>query len=177
MKRILVIGSPGSGKSTFSETLSKKSGIELIHLDNINWQSDSSYLNKIDFDNELDKILRRESWIIDGNYNRTMTTRMLCATTVIWLRIPRSICLYRIIKRYMKSKEPLNNHGNPNQLTLNFLKFVWRFPKESEPKITQLKKEFQHNILFYTLNSKKEMKQFLNDSICYQRKEDKNDRN
>ena len=74
-QKIIVIGCPGSGKSTFSKKLHDITGLPLFHLDNINWNSDKSHISREEFDQRLDEILRRDKWIIDGNYNRTFEVR------------------------------------------------------------------------------------------------------
>ena len=72
MKKIIVIGCPGSGKSTFSRKLSKKTGLPLIHLDMLFWNSDKTTVDKITFIKRLENALGGEEWIIDGNYSSTI---------------------------------------------------------------------------------------------------------
>ena len=74
-RKILVIGCPGSGKSTFSKNLRDITGLPLFHLDNIWWKPDKSHISREEFDQKLDEILRTDRWIIDGNYSRTFETR------------------------------------------------------------------------------------------------------
>lgn len=101
MQKILVIGSPGSGKSTFAVQLSKQLDLPVIHLDKLNWIDDKNTLNPAGFDELLEKVLKKDSWIIDGNYSRTLSKRLDYADTVIWLDLPKTICIYRIWKRYI----------------------------------------------------------------------------
>ena len=72
MKRIIVIGSPGSGKSTFSRKLNILTNIPLYHLDLIWHKPDKTNVTKEVFDKDLFEILKQDSWIIDGNYQRTL---------------------------------------------------------------------------------------------------------
>ena len=76
MQKILVIGSPGSGKSTFAVQLSKQLDLPVIHLDKLNWIDDKNTLNPAGFDELLEKVLKKDSWIIDGNYSRTLSKRL-----------------------------------------------------------------------------------------------------
>ncbi|WP_225743282.1 AAA family ATPase [Marinilactibacillus sp. Marseille-P9653] len=136
MKKILVIGCPGSGKSTLSERLAKALDLELIHLDRINWINDHHTLSRAEFDDQLEKVLSKDRWIIDGNYNRTLSRRLIAADTVIWLDLPRTLCIYRILKRFVKAKMlHKGTFGNPNKIEKDFLNFVWNFNKTNRPLI------------------------------------------
>ena len=68
MKKIIVIGCPGSGKSTFARALHNKTGIPLYHLDMMYWNADKTTVGKRAFLERLSAVLEREAWIIDGNY-------------------------------------------------------------------------------------------------------------
>lgn len=85
MKKIIVIGCMGSGKSTFAEKLHRKTKIPLFHLDNIWWKADRTHISREEFDSELNRIMQGDSWIIDGDYNRTYAVRFEKCDTVIFL--------------------------------------------------------------------------------------------
>ena len=87
MKKIIVIGCPGSGKSTFSRELHKNTGIPLFHLDMMYWNSDKTIVEKAVFLERLSDVLRQNEWIIDGNYASTMELRLKECDTVIFLRL------------------------------------------------------------------------------------------
>ena len=93
MKRIIIIGSPGAGKSTFSRNLRDRSGLPLYHLDNIWHQPDRTTISREEFDEKLLAILAKESWIIDGNYSRTLELRLKYCDTVFLLDYPLEVCL------------------------------------------------------------------------------------
>lgn len=98
-QKIIVIGCPGSGKSTFSKKLHVITGLPLFHLDNINWNSDKSHISREEFDQRLDEILQRDKWIIDGNYNRTFEVRFKACDTVIFLDYSFEACMNGIQER------------------------------------------------------------------------------
>ena len=85
MKKIIVIGCPGSGKSTFAGKLNKKTGLPLFHLDNIWWKEDKTNISKEEFDQILNSIVCQDKWIIDGNYKRTFEIRMNACDTIFFL--------------------------------------------------------------------------------------------
>lgn len=93
MKRVIVIGSPGAGKSTFSRLLRDRTGLPLHYLDMIWHLPDRTNISQEEFDEKLADILETESWIIDGNYGRTIEMRMKCCDTVFLLDYPLEICL------------------------------------------------------------------------------------
>ena len=107
MKKIIVIGCPGSGKTTFSEKLFYKTGIKLFHLDSIWHKPDKTHISREEFDKHLDEILSLDSWIIDGNYGRTMERRMAVCDTVILFDLPIDICLSGAIARLGKKRSDI----------------------------------------------------------------------
>ncbi len=88
MKRILIIGNAGSGKTTFAKKLSEKTGLPLVHLDKIYWTGNWEHLERDKFDDILQKELEKSEWIIDGNFNRTLPHRLKYCDTVFYFDIP-----------------------------------------------------------------------------------------
>ena len=86
MKRIMIIGCPGSGKSTFSRALNNVTGIPLFHLDNMYWNADKTTVSKTVFKERLYQTIKKETWIIDGNYGSTLEIRLqACDTVFFWI--------------------------------------------------------------------------------------------
>ena len=106
--RILVMGCPGSGKSTFSIRLSRLTGLPLFHLDNIYWRADRTTVDRSEFDRRLGELLRGERWIIDGDYCRTRETRMRACDTVIFFDLDdEDACLRGLAQRLGKPRPDL----------------------------------------------------------------------
>lgn len=138
MKRILVIGSCGAGKSTFSRRLGRALGLEVIHLDQHYWKPNWVESEKPEWRERVARLIERDSWIIDGNYSGTLELRMERCDTVVFLDIPRHVCLWRVLKRvltYREGKRPDMAEGCPERFDLAFLWWVWTFPKRSRSKI------------------------------------------
>ena len=104
MKRAIVIGCPGSGKSTFARALHEKTGLPLHYLDMMYWNADKTTVPKDIFRGRLAEVLTDDEWIIDGNYGSTMEARMAACDTVFFLDYPRSVCLAGIRERQGKPR-------------------------------------------------------------------------
>lgn len=138
MKRVVVIGCGGAGKSTFSRNLSEILNIPVYHLDEFFWKPGWVPTPKDEWDNFLKNVMSKEKWIIDGNYSRTMDIRLQNADTIIFFNMPTYICIYRIIKRrimYNNKSRPDMNEGCREKLDMNFVKWVWNYNKNKRPEI------------------------------------------
>ncbi|MFD1413585.1 P-loop NTPase family protein [Oceanobacillus jeddahense] len=161
VNRIIVIGCPGAGKSTLSTQIAQIRNIPLVHLDSIQWIDDDTTASKAAFDTKLNEEIKKDKWIIDGNYARTLELRMKHADWVIWLDFPRSVCLYRIFKRYIKNRGKKSPHGNPDRLDFSFLRFVWNYKKENNSRIKSLKDKHQGRLRFSHIRSGRELRKFM----------------
>lgn len=99
MKKILIIGCPGSGKSTFTRKLHAETGIPLYHLDMLYWNEDKTTVPHEEFLRRLNTVMQRDSWIIDGNYKNSLELRLTHCDTVFFLDYPLEICLDGIYHR------------------------------------------------------------------------------
>ena len=104
MKKIIVIGCPGSGKTTFAEKLNVKIGLPLFYLDAIWHKPDKTHISREEYDARLAEILSLDSWIIDGNYSRTIETRIYACDTVFLFDLPVDVCLDGAISRLGKKR-------------------------------------------------------------------------
>ena len=93
MKRVIVIGCPGSGKTTFAEKLSQRTKLPLYYLDAIWHKPDRTHITREDFDERMAQILPQERWILDGNYGRTVEMRLRACDTVFLFDLPAEVCL------------------------------------------------------------------------------------
>jgi len=107
MKKVIVIGCPGSGKSTFSRVLHNKLGIPLYHLGMMYWNADKTTVEKNVFPELLFDILEKDEWIVDGNYGFTMELRMAACDTVFFLDYPLDVCLDGIRERRGKPRSDM----------------------------------------------------------------------
>ena len=104
MKKVIVIGCPGSGKTTFAEKLNKVTGLPLYYLDAIWHKPDRTHISREEYDIRLAEILSSDSWIIDGNYSRTVEIRLKACDTVFLFDLPTEVCLEGAISRLGKDR-------------------------------------------------------------------------
>lgn len=164
MKKVLVIGSCGAGKSTFARRLGKATGLKIVHLDQLYWKPNWVEPSKNEWKETVAKVLEGERWIIDGNYRRTLDLRMRYADTIIFLDFPRAICVWRVLKRvafYRKGKRPDMAAGCDERFDWDFIKWTWNYPTRSKPKVESLLKSCQDKLDVIRLASNREIENFF----------------
>ncbi len=162
MKKVIVIGSPGAGKSTFSRLLAQKTGLPLYHLDKIYWRADWQNISKEEFDASLSDIMKGEEWITDGNYKRTLSDRLHECDTVFYLDLPRMVCIGGYLSRLRKNRgisRPDMGENCVERFDREFVKYIWDFNTKQRPKIHEMLKETKADI--HIFHSRKEAKKFL----------------
>ena len=160
MKKIIVIGCPGSGKSTFSKQLNKLTGIPLYHLDLLYWNEDRTKVPREVFINELDSIIDKDSWIIDGNYGSTMEKRMAACDTIFFLDYPKDVCISGIMERRGKARSDMPWIEQSDEADEEFLSWVKDYYTESRPVVMGLLKKYSNKeIMIFT--SRDEANEYL----------------
>lgn len=163
MKKIIIIGCPGSGKSRLSIELQKITGLPLFHLDNLFWNEDKTTVERSVFDQKLSEILKKSEWIIDGNYSRTMELRLSECDTVIFLDFDTYLCLQGIAERKGKPR-PDMPWVEGEEVDPEFLEYVRNFKKDCRPEIMRLLSKYPEKKLF-TLKNRTEVDEFLKKQI------------
>ncbi|WP_205757715.1 hypothetical protein [Macrococcus sp. DPC7161] len=157
----MIIGSPGSGKSTFSKELSKKINLPLFHLDLLNWKSDGTTVDKSIFLEKLKNIIDKPKWIIDGNYNSSLEMRFEACDTVIFLDYDVETCINGVLYRRGKKRTDMPFIEPEENIDETFLNFVKSYPVDSKPAVLKLIEKY-HFKQVYIFKSRDEAKHFLN---------------
>ena len=166
MKKILVIGSGGVGKSIFARRLGAVLKLEVIHLDALYWSSGWVEMPKDKWRVVVEELLRRDSWIMDGNYGGTFDMRLAACDAVLFLDLPRLVCLQRVLKRrarYHKATRPDMAGGCDERLSWEFVKWVWNYPSKKKPAILEKLKSVSQTKPVVILRSDSEIEGFLTD--------------
>ena len=159
MKKVIVVGCPGAGKSTFSRTLRDLTGLPLYHLDMIWHKPDRTTVTRAEFDSALDAILERERWIIDGNYQRTMEIRIKACDTVFLLDFPVKLCLESAEARIGTVRDDLP--WVEDEFDPEFRKWIEDFPNEQLPRIYELLKLYENEKKIIIFKTREEMNAWI----------------
>ena len=107
MCKVIVIGCPGAGKSTFARKLRNATNLPLYYLDMLWHKEDKTNISREEFDTKLKDVLKKDKWIIDGNYLRTLEMRLKECDTVFLLDYPLEVCLDGAKSRIGKKREDM----------------------------------------------------------------------
>lgn len=165
-----MIGSSGAGKSTFTKKLAEVLPYPVLHLDQIWHQTDYSPAAKTWFEGYLQEFVAENSdFIMDGNYKGTLDLRVKEADLILWLKISPAKALYRVLKRSFKTrflKEKREDMASDfkeklDKDYLEFLNFVWTFPKKQIPQMEKIiaenKKATSQVVVLKNQKDKKEL--------------------
>lgn len=148
MKKVLVIGCPGAGKSTFARKLSAKTCLPLYYLDMIWHKADRTTVSTEEFDTALSEIMNHDRWILDGNYLRTLPMRLEKADTVFFFDLPLDVCLSGAIERLGKKREDMP--WKDDVLDEEFRQWITDFPETQLPIINLLLESYGSNVVRFT---------------------------
>lgn len=162
VQRVAVVGSPGTGKTTFSNSLAALTGLPVIHLDEQFWTPGWVETPYEEWDQKQRALVDEPRWILDGNYGRTVDVRLARADTVIVLSAPRIVCLYRVLKRVVVNwRQDIQAPGCPEHFDFEFVKWIWNFPRDSQPRLTEALARFEGKFDLVLLANRNDSRYFL----------------
>lgn len=162
MKRVLIIGSPGAGKTTFARKLADKTGLSLVHLDYYYHQKKFDYYNdRAAWRKRVKGMITKDQWIIDGNYGDTFDIRFARADLIIFMECSRTKAVYRVLKRHITQHGKRRTEMPPEweeKFERGFLKYVWCFNKKELPKMYEELKNHKKKAVVILKSSKQTQK-------------------
>ena len=159
MQKVIVIGCPGSGKTTFSEKLHDITGLPLYYLDAIWHKPDKTHISREDFDKSISEIFNASEWIIDGNYNRTIEMRLQECDTVFLFDLPSEVCIQGATDRLGKGRYDLP--WIEKELTSSFKQSIVEFSFNSLPIIYELIEKYRKGKQVIVFKSREAADEFL----------------
>ncbi len=171
MKRIMIIGSCGAGKSTLARQLKDILKLPLYHLDQFYWQAGWVEKPKSEWEPIVQALAKKEAWIIDGNYGSTMDLRLERADTVILLLVPTYKALYRVISRtikYWRTTRPDMTEGCRERFDLEFLHYVLTFNLRNKSALLKKLSKLPKSKRVYIINNKDQLNQLISETSSNQ---------
>jgi len=163
--RILVTGCPGGGKSALARALSASLGLSYISMDrDFYWLPGWKKRDRSDIDRLISEVVAQERWIMDGTGLGSFHLRLPRADLVIWLRLPRVVCLWRAISRtirYRGRNRPEMPEGCPERLTPDMVGYIWNFERHAAPKIKAAFQQFGPDVPVLQLKSRRQVRELL----------------
>jgi adenylate kinase family enzyme len=159
MKKVLVVGCSGSGKSVFARKLRDLTNLPLIHLDNIWWNEDKTHITHEEFDSQLNEILSADEWIIDGDFSRTYEMRMRAADTIFVLDYPLEVCLGGAEARIGKKREDLP--WVEQEFDKDFERWIGNWRRDKLPVLKNLIEKYSAEKNIIVFKSREEADLFL----------------
>ena len=159
MKRILVIGCPGAGKTYFAKKLSEINGLPVIHMDNLYWNKDKQSISYPELEAKLLPYLKEENWIIDGNYHHTLENRLKYATDVFFLDLSKEECEQGILERVGKKRDDIP-WIETKEDALELIAWNETYEERTKQEEINLLKQYPH-LKIKTFKSRKEIANYL----------------
>jgi adenylate kinase family enzyme len=161
MERVAVVGSGGAGKSMLARQIGGITGLPVIHLDHCYWSPGWVPMPDEEWVAFQRELLAADRWIVDGNYDATLELRAELADTIVFLDLPRRVCLTRAVRRF---RSPiLQAPGCPQKVDAQFLRWIWDFPDRSRPRLLAVLGTYAATTRIVQLTSASEVRAFLAD--------------
>ncbi|WP_269582494.1 DNA topology modulation protein FlaR [Roseibium sp. Sym1] len=167
MKRVMIVGGPGSGKSMLATALGEKTGLPVFHMDKIHWCSGWVERPRAEKDRLTHEVHIQDHWIFEGGHSGTYAERVARADTFVWLDVPVGLRLFRVLRRSMKHygrTRPDLPDGCPerfNLQTVDFLHFIWRTRNSARDKLEAVYRTPPAHLAVYRLTTLAEVRSFL----------------
>lgn len=161
MKKVVVIGSPGAGKSVFSRKLGKVTGLPLYHLDMLYHNKDGTHITREELIEKLSEIFKEDKWIIDGNYQKTLELRIQQCDTVFLLDFPTDICIAGAQARIGTKRDDLP--WIEKEFDESFKKCIMDFSKEKLPQIYEILSKYRDKKKIIIFKSREDADKYIDD--------------
>jgi adenylate kinase family enzyme len=138
VRRILIIGPGGAGKSTLARVLGARLSLPVIHLDREFWRPGWVQPPTSEWHAHVDTLLQGDAWVMDGNFGGTLAARVAACDTVLLLDQSPLRCVLRVMRRrliYRGRARPDMSTGCTEQLSVEFLSWIWTYRRKKLPAV------------------------------------------
>ncbi len=166
MKRVMIIGQPGAGKSTLARAMGDITHLPVVHIDHIHWQSGWRERSRPEKDRLCHQVHVGEAWIFEGGHSATWTERLARADTLIWLDLPVGLRLWRVLwrtARHFGQARPDLPAGCHEQFSAEFIGYIWRTRASARQRMRALYDSAPEGKARHRLTGKRDVARYLAD--------------
>lgn len=138
VRRVLVVGSGGAGKSTLARELGRQAGLPVVHLDRYFWRPGWVATPVEEWRALVAGLVAKPAWVMDGNYGGTLDLRIAAADLIVFLDLPRRITIFRAVRRWTRwhgRSRPDMGPECPEKIDMSFLRWLWSYPRDSRSRL------------------------------------------
>ena len=162
MRRVAVIGCGGSGKTTLARELTGRLGLPVVHADFVVYRNGDAPRSEAEWRADLAALADGDAWVIDAMKVSTLEQRVERADTVVFLDLPRRSCYAGVLRRRLRYRGLVDRErGIADRITLEFLRWIWRFRREARPRILAILGRHAASTRVVVLRSRREIGRFL----------------
>lgn len=155
---MLVIGCSGGGKSTLAQALSARLNLPYISMDRaFFWLPGWKLRERSQIRSMIADAVQEDRWIMDGTGHATLDLRLPRAEALIWIRLPRLLCLTRVVLRWIRyagRSRPEMAEECPEKIDLEFLRYIWNFEKKQALSIVEGLAKYGPDVSVFVLDSR-----------------------
>ena len=164
MRRIVILGPGGAGKSVLARELARRTGLPVVHLDTLFWRQGWTPAPRDEALRDLAAATAGDAWIVDGNFLDDGDDRFDRADTVVFLDLPRRTCLWRVLARLVRDRSrrrPDLPAGAREGFDPELLRWIWRYPTVDRPRVLALLASLGDGVAVHHLRSRADVRRFV----------------